>query len=340
MKINNRVFAAALAVAAMTACTDEPEVSPSVEPESQAPAADAPPAAPAAQPDAGPGQLPDVIVIERGGFIPEGIEYDQTNERFLVGSLAEGTVFEIAPDGTMTPVIEDADLVSSVGIEVDEERNRLLVCNADSSVFDPNAAGPGRAMLGIYDLATGERQAMIDLAAAVQDAPPDARHFANDVAVGADGTAFVTDTMSNLVYRVGADGQPTVLHRFEGMVQPNGIVYHDSGYLLVVGLGDGNLYKIPVDDPASASQVTLPEPLEGGDGMIWITDGRLGVVSNSQSRVIALESSDDWTTAEIVGTASFDGQGTTAAVANGDVFVVKPHFEDQDPPSIERVTFE
>src|SRR5690606_40418533 len=70
------------------------------------------------------GELPDMIVIERGGFIPEGIEYDQTNERILVGSLAEGTVFEIAPDGTMTPVIEDGDLVSSVGIE-DRKSTRL-----------------------------------------------------------------------------------------------------------------------------------------------------------------------------------------------------------------------
>ena len=37
---------------------------------------------------------------------------------------------------------------------------------------------------------------------------------------------------------------------------------------------------------------------------------------------------------------SFEGQGTTAAVRDDEIWVVKPHFADQDPPSIERVTFE
>src|SRR5690606_8228455 len=157
------------------------------------------------------------------------------------------------------------------------------------------------------------------------------------VAVGADGTAFVTDTMMNVVYRVGSDNQPTVLHSFEG-AGPNGIVYHEAGYLLVVG--NGNLYKVPVDDPAATSEVMLPEPLDGGDGMVGTSDGRLAVGSNSQSRVIGLQSDDDWATAALAGTASFEGQGTTAAVAGDDLLVVKPHFNDQDPPSIERVTLE
>jgi len=337
--MNKKLLAAALAAASMAACTDEPEVSPSVEPEASAPAAEVRPASPPAAQQTGGGALPDMIVIERGGFIPEGIEYDTTNERILVGSLAEGTVFEIAPDGTMTPVVEDMDLVSSVGIEVDEDRNRLLVANADSSVFGPDAPGPGQAKLGIYDLETGERLAMVDLAAAIPDAPADARYFSNDVAVGADGTAFVTDTMMSVIYRVGSDNQASVLHRLESGAAPNGIVYHDGGFLLVVA-GDGNLYKVPVDDPDATTQVMLPEAIEGGDGMVWTADGRLAIVSNSQSRVIALASDDDWMTARLAGTASFEGQGTTAAVAGDDLLVVKPHFADQDPPSIERVTLD
>jgi hypothetical protein len=40
----------------------------------------------------------------------------------------------------------------------------------------------------------------------------------------------------------------------------------------------------------------------------------------------------------VVGTATYEGQATTAAAVGDDVYVVKPHFADQDPPSIERVT--
>lgn len=359
------VVAAAMALA-LSGCGEDPDTtSPEVSPEAddaaggqaepaseaegpQAPAPAAPepqapepqipaPAAPGPGGGAGASEIPDEIVIERGGFVPEGVEYDQNNERFLVGSLAEGTVFEIDNDGSMTPVVTDDALVSSVGIEVDEERDRLLVANSDRSVFEGDAQG--QAMLGIYELGSGERVAMVDLTEALDDVGNDAAFFANDVAVGAEGDAYVTDTQMHVVYRVGMDGgEASLLHEFDGMPGPNGIVYHDDGYLLVVG--GGSLYRIPVDDPSSASEVMLPEPLEGGDGMVWTQDGRLAVVSNSQSRVIALTSDDGWMSAELAGTAPFEGQGTTAAVVGDELYVVRPHFADQDPPSIVRVTFE
>jgi len=131
-------------------------------PEEEAPAA-------SAVPDPG---LPAVIVAERGGFIPEGVEYDTANGRILTGSLAEGTIVQITNDGAVVPVVTDDELVSSVGIEVDEERDRLLVANSDRAAFGGGATG--QAKLGVYRLSTGERLAMVDLAAAITDAPDDA----------------------------------------------------------------------------------------------------------------------------------------------------------------------
>ena len=45
---------------------------------------------------------------------------------------------------------------------------------------------------------------MGDLGAAIVDAPADAAYFANDVAVGDDGTAYVTDTRMSALYRVSS----------------------------------------------------------------------------------------------------------------------------------------
>ena len=283
-------------------------------------------------------ELPELIVAERGGFIQEGVEYDTKNGRLLTGSLSEGTIFEVHADGRLTPAVNDPDLVSSVGIEVDEPRDRLLVANADSSVFQGGSAG--QAMLGVYNLTTGERIAMVDLAAAIADLPDDAVFFVNDVAVGDDGTAYVTDTRMNVIYRVTPDYQASVLHRFEPMdgVALNGIVYHASGYLLVAS--GATLYKVPLDDPGQASQVMLPEEVPGQDGMLWTADGRLAIVSNSDSRVVALTSADDWATAQLAGVATFAVQATTAAAVGDDLYVVHPHFADEEPPSIERVAFE
>jgi sugar lactone lactonase YvrE len=312
-------------------------------PEPEPPAA--PPAAPAAEapsaalaPAAEETSIPDRIVAERGGFIPEGVDYDQVNGRLLTGSLAEGSIFEVHNDGTLTTVVTDPDLVSSVGIEVDEARNRLLVANSDSAVFQ--GQGNGQAKLGVYNLMTGERLAMVDLGATL-GAGADAAFFCNDVTVADDGTVYATDTRQNVVYSVDSAYQPSVFYRFaprEGLAL-NGLVHHVDGYLLVADLGSGNIYKVPVADPAATSQVILAEPVAGVDGLVWMADGRLAAVSNSTSSVVALSSNDDWASAQVAGVARFEGQATTGAAVGDDVYVVQPHFADQDPPVILRAVF-
>ena len=321
--MRNPILVIAVTSAMFAGCAAEPEpAAPALETEAAAPA---------------PDQLPAMIVAERGGFIPEGIEYDTTNGRFLTGSLSEGSILLIHNDGRVTPVVSDPDLVSSVGIEVDEPRDRLLVANSDRSVFE--SGGAGQAKLGVYNLTTGERIAMVDLAATIADGGDDAVHFANDVAVSDDGVAYVTDTRMNVIYRVGTDYEPSTLHRFESDDGgPNGLVYHPSGYLLVAR--GATLWKVPVDEPAGTTQVTLPEEIPGQDGLVWTADGRLAIVSNSSNRVVALTSADDWATAQLAGVASYETQATTAAVVGNDIYVIHAHFADQDPPSIERVVFQ
>ena len=60
-----------------------------------------------------PDEFKQLIVAERGGFIPEGIEFDTANRRFLTGSLVEGTIFEIGNDGTMTPAVLDPSTIAA-----------------------------------------------------------------------------------------------------------------------------------------------------------------------------------------------------------------------------------
>ncbi len=322
--MGNRILALTVAVGMLgTACAPATE-----------------PAQPAAEPETTESSdgMPARIVAERGGFVPEGVEYDQANGRFLTGSLTEGTIFEIHNDGSMTAVVIDPELVSSVGIEVDEPRNRLLVANSDSAVFDGSSRG--QAKLGVFDLTTGDRIAMVDLAPALGDVADDAAFFANDVTVADDGTMYVTDTRMNVVYQVDGAYEASVLHRFEPTegFALNGIVHHPDGYLLVIG--SGNIYKMPVNDPATTQQVSLAEPVAGADGLVWAADGRLAVVSNSGAGVVALTSSDGWMSAAVAGVATYEGQSTTGAAVGDDIYVVHPHFGDQDPPMIDRVTFE
>jgi len=314
-------FLAAVCTALAAGCAPEPE--------SPTAAAPPPPAAPKGE----------VITVERGGFIPEGIEYDQANGRFLTGSLAEGTIFEIERDGRVVPFIRDAELVSSVGIEADEPRDRLLVANSDRAAFAGDA--PGQAKLGVYNLTTGERLAMVDLGAAL--GAPSPKYFANDVTVDGDGNAYVTDTMNGVVYRVTPDYQASVLHRFMGLPegsQLNGIVHHDGGYLLVVA--GQNTYKVPVANPAGTTQVNVTAPVAGQDGIVWAADGRLVATSNSATEpaLVAFSSNDGWATAQRAGVAALAGQATTAAAVGDEIWAVHPHFADAERPTIEQGVFE
>lgn len=332
----------ALTIAAATilaACAPEESAAPPEMPATAPPPAAPSPATPPAD-TAGPA-LPQRIVAERGGFIPEGVEFDVANGRFLTGSLAEGSIFEIGLDGSVTAIVTDPELVSSVGIEVDEPRDRILVANSDASVFQPDSGSSGQAKLGAYSLTTGQRLAMVDMGATLSR--PDAVFFANDVAVADNGVAYATDTRQNVLYRVDTNYQAAVFYEFpptEGLAL-NGIVYHSDGYLLVADLGNGALYKTPIANPSATSMVTLPEALNGADGIVWRADGALAVVQNSQDgRVVALTSSDGWSSAQIAGIAPHRGQATTAAAAGDAIYVVQPHFADQDPPSIERSAFQ
>ena len=277
--------------------------------------------------------LPAVIVANRTGFIPEGEEYDMANGRLLTGSLSEGSVFEIGPDGQVTEFVNDPELVSSVGIEADEAYGRLFVANADRSVFQ--GEGQGQAKLGVYDLSTGSRLAMVDLASTVTDPPEDAAYFANDVAVADNGTAYVTDTRLSAIYEVSTEYEASLLHRFDdGGSGPNGIVYHPAGFLLVAR--GATLWKVPVDDPATLTEVLVAEEITGQDGMVW-SAMRLVIVSNDANRIVALRSEDEWGTAEVVGVGAYEPQATTAAVVGDAIYVVHPHFADDDPPSVSRV---
>ncbi len=318
--MSNRTFALLAAALLAAGCSQDSE-----------------PPAPAAAPAAPAGRT---IVAERGGFIPEGIEYDQANRRFLSGSLAEGTIFELHEDGRVAPFITDASLVSTVGIEVDEPRDRLLVTNSDRAAFQPGNVG--QAKLGVYSLTTGERLAMVDLAAVIGTPKDPPQYFANDVTVDGDGNVYVTDTMMNVIYKVTPDYQASVLHRFTDLAVPelNGIVHHANGYLLVVAGHD--TYTEPVANPAGTSKVSVTDPVGGQDGIVCTADGRLASVSNSGDApaVVAFTSSDDWATARRAGVAKLVGQATTAAAVGNDIWAVHPHFGDAEPPSLEQAIFQ
>lgn len=277
-----------------------------------------------------PAASDDAIVLNRPAFSPEGVEYDPINGRFLVGSLTEGSIFAIGDDGTVTPFIEDADIKGSIGIQVDADRNRLLVTNSDPAPFS-NPEAQGSIMLGIYDLSSGERLNMVDLNAIA----PEGRHVVNDVAVDADGNAYVTDSFSPVIYKVDYEGVASIFVQDDRlsneMLGLNGIAYHPDGYLIASVTGAGKLYKIPLDNPEGLTEVMLEQPI-GGDGLTFSPDGSsLYIVGGDTQSVYSLTSDDDWQSATVAGTYQASNMITTVTVKDDMPYVLYTSFDPAAP---------
>jgi len=275
--------------------------------------------------------LPDLILVERPGLTPEGIEWDAEAEHFLLGSLAEGTIYAVQDDGTSTPFIQDPDLISSVGIEVDAQHGRLLVANADHAAF-ANRRTPRPIALGIYDLETGERLHMVDLT----ELGGEGQHFANDVAVDGAGNAYVTDSFAPVIYQVDLDGVASVLVQDDRLGHPflglNGIAYHPDGFLLVALTGAGQLLKVPLDDPNALSVVETDFLIF--DGLVIATDGTLYGVNGLDKGIYALQSSDGWQSAQVAEKINMDDQATTITWRAGQLYALYAHLSISPPPDV------
>ncbi|MGD8592032.1 MAG: hypothetical protein PVF82_04325 [Gammaproteobacteria bacterium] len=269
--------------------------------------------------------LPDTISFKKDALYPEGLEYDTAKDRFLVTSLHEGTVGTVTPAGDYNVLFQDGHMVSAIGIRIDKDRDRVLVCNSDPGVSihtKPETQGK-LAGLGVFQLSTGTLIKYIDLASLSEGGG----HFCNDIALDNNGVAYVTDSFSPIIYKVDADNNASIFlqnDKFTGEgFNFNGIVVKDD-YLLVAKYNDGTLFKFPLDDPQKFSQVNLEGTYPGADGLLWAADGSLILIANAQTnKVLKLTSEDGWASAKVAGTAD-TGQvfPTTGKEINGDIYVL------------------
>jgi len=259
------------------------------------------------------------------GWLRECAKWDHLNRRFLV-SFLEGGVGQISVPENHSPstvfdeipVVKDADLAGngSFGIAIDYPRNRLLVAIAD--VF-----GNRYSALAAYDLTSWNRVFLTQL-------PGDEKSFADDVAIDAEGTAYVTDAKGSKIWKVGVNGEfvsiirsPLFIQKewYKNLVGLNGIAYHPNGYLIVIHTFTGNLFKI---DIVNGDEVKLIEvaggPLSFGDGIELFSPTKL-VVAGNPTRLV--ESSDNWESAVVV--SKFKGAvhrlATAATVKEGRVYL-------------------
>ena len=279
--------------------------------------------------------LPETITINEAGLFPEGIDFNNNTNEFLVSSFELGSVGTInAETGEYTAFVQDENFVNVAGIFTDEVRNRLLVVSGD-------VANGNLAYLGIYNLETG---------APITDGiflnnllDEDSGSFGNDITVDEEGNIYVTDSFSPVIYRVDATTfEPSILvnggDAFSAINDGpgfalNGIVYL-NGDLIVNVLNQGTLFKVPVNAPEDYTLIDAPL-FFGGDGLEVDADGNIVIVDNGFSAedrgtgAYTLSSTDGFDTATISSSFLIDSTSfpTTAALASdGNIYVVNAYL--------------
>ncbi|UGT58548.1 superoxide dismutase [Nocardia asteroides] len=213
---------------------------------------------------------------------PEGIAVDARTGDSYVGSYADGTVYRAAGAATRAEVFLPA------GADGRKTTNGLRVDRAGRLWVIDSTAG-----VTVYD--TGSRALLARF-----DAPGTAPRFVNDLAFGADGSAYLTDSVRNVVYRASVDGiatgrgeltvafdlAPILGARDPKTFELNGIVADEAGtYLLVVAMSAGELYRIDLAGGEPIRKVALSGgDVRHGDGMELRGD-TLWVVHNTDNTI-------------------------------------------------------
>ncbi|MCW5712938.1 MAG: c-type cytochrome [Bauldia sp.] len=250
----------------------------------------------------------DIVLGE--GIHPESIAATPDGG-LLIGSIALNSVYRAAPGATTAePWITTGLIDGGLVLGVFAAGDTAYVC----------AGGPfgsNVAFLLTFDLATAAETGRYELPGG---------GLCNDIAVGSDGTAYVSDTspVGRLLALAPGASELTVVVADEAIAGIDGIAFiGDELYANDVTTGD--LYRIDIAG-GTYTTLTLSRPLQGPDGMRTTVDGTaLLVTENAGGTLDLLTIEGDAVTVETIQ----DGftQATGVAQIGNIAYVVEARFD-------------
>ena len=288
------------------------------------------------------------IKFTENELYPEGVAYSHKAKSFYVSSLHYGKIGKVDWTGKYSTFIDDKESISAIGIAADEKRNLLYVAISDPGVSVKTTAAMKIAKIGAYDLTTGKRKFITDLAILNTTG---GGNFANDMAFDNAGNIYLNNSASPIIYKIDQIGKAEVFVTSDDWKKEgfnlNGIVCNQKdNYLLVCQSNTGEIYK--VDIKTKKISKTTTSPILGADGLIFHKN-ELIVISNSSRKIIKLISNDNWISAKNVGELNSEMTfPTTGTRVNGKYYVLNAKLNEIFTPNtkltsdflIQEVTFD
>jgi sugar lactone lactonase YvrE len=251
----------------------------------------------------------------------------------FVGSLGKGDVSRI-PYGstTVTEWIKPGTngLNAVYGVYADEKFNTLWVCS--NHYDDGTGVAPA---VKTFDLKTGAPKGSYTLSGDVT--------FCNDIAVAANGTAYITDTrQGSLVMLKPGAKELEVAAKDPLLAGADGLAFGEKTVLYVNSVTAGKLLRVdlrPDGKSKSIIELQLSQPLTRPDGMRAIGKNRLLMAENSGNMDIVTFSGLNFQKADIK-TIKSGLEATPAVTATrGMAWIAEgklnyrndPQLKDKDP---------
>lgn len=248
--------------------------------------------------------------------VPEGVAFDPKDRQFYASSLQGGSIIRVDAQGRET-FFRRPDFTSTIGgIKVDAEARRLWACASN--------VGSNDARVWMFDLRDGELLEEFFLGAIFPNGS------CNDLALDADGFAYVTDPGNPALYKLDpATGEgevfandPLLADMLNIGLGQNGIVVNAAGDALIVAkFVPPGLVRVSLPNGGSVSAITLTgDEFPTPDGLVEL-DGDIYSVANSSVARTRLNA--DSTAGEVVVAEQPEAGLSTATVAEGQVYVIK-----------------
>jgi hypothetical protein len=179
-----------------------------------------------------------------------------------VGSLGSGGVIRIKPGAAKPELWIKPGAFGSrsiFGVLADERSNTLWACSNDLSALGVVIASTdnGSTLKG-FDLKTGQGKVSAKL--------PGDHTLCNDIAIGADGSAFVTNSAAPQILRLPPGGDQLEVWANDPLFAPpaggaglDGIAFGTGGSLYVDTYTPGELFRVDVVD-GKAGKITKLKP--------------------------------------------------------------------------------
>ncbi len=210
--------------------------------------------------------MPAELLVPGEKMYPESLT-STADGRVIIGTISARTIFVVKP-GTATaePWIhpDNETTLGVYGVFADEKANTLWACF--SSIPGPHETAQAPSALKAFDLQTGAFKERYQL--------PTAGAFCNDIAIGDDGTAYISDTENMEVDRLPAGSHQLEVWAGNGGFGAKGGILDGisvlGNRLFVNALQTNELFTVPIEADGNAgaiSEMKLDRALHRPDGM-------------------------------------------------------------------------